>query len=67
MEELGGYEYEVIDGGLFDEFYCPICHKLKRSAVELKCHHSMCSSCLDQWESKATEMQVNFYVFIPLF
>ena len=41
----GGYDYEIV-GDKFEDFFCPICLKLMKDAVQLECGHGMCNGCL---------------------
>ena len=50
--QTGGFPFEMVDDQqlLHKQFECPICLMIVREAIELPCHHLMCSSCLQKNE-----------------
>lgn len=44
----GGYDFEVVDNSI-KECECPICLLLIRDASTLPCTHTLCKTCLDEW------------------
>lgn len=55
-----GYPFEVAEE-VKEDFYCIICTNLMRDAVQLKCGHGMCKSCLDSWEDSRKKVFLELY------
>ena len=51
----GGYDFELAGDEEIKELYCSICLMLMRDAVELGCGHSLCATCLGDWETRVNE------------
>lgn len=53
------YDYEVVEE-VKEDFYCVICLNLMKEAMQLKCGHGMCKSCLDDLRNSSEKRGVAF-------
>ncbi|XP_057296253.1 RING finger protein DG17-like [Hydractinia symbiolongicarpus] len=53
------YDYEVVEE-VKEDFYCVICLNLMKEAMQLKCGHGMCKSCLDDLRNNSRKRGVAF-------
>ena len=52
----GGYDVVLVNEEI-KELSCSICLMLMRDPVELGCGHSLCSTCLDDWEERVKDTE----------
>ena len=52
---MPGYDIDMVNTEMFNEFFCNVCHLLLKDAIQLVHGERICLSCYDENKHKTTD------------